>query len=85
MDLSLLTDPKTGQEYISVPTEIAAQFLGINRHKLCDGLESGRLPIGSAWKKEKQWVYHIPCARLKAYAFGVDVSLSARLGGGIPA
>lgn len=79
-DLSLLTDPRTGEEYLNVPTSIAAQFLGINRHKLCEGIESGRLPIGSAWKKD-QWTYIIPCERLKAFALGYDVSVLAQLVG----
>ena len=78
MNLSLLIDPKTGEEYVNVPAVIAAQFLGINRHKLCEGLESGRLPIGSAWKKD-HWVYNIPCERLKAYALGYDLSALAQL------
>ena len=78
-DLSLLIDPKTGEEYISVPVVIAAEFLGINRHKLCDGLETGRLPVGSAWKKGEHWVYNIPCERLKAYALGYDLSSLAQL------
>ena len=74
-DLSLLIDPKTGKEFVNVPTTVAAAFLGINRNKLCEGLEAGRLPIGSAWKKD-HWTYTIPCERLKAYAFGYDISLN---------
>ena len=80
VDLSLLIDPRTGEEYVNVPTAIAARFLGINRHKMCEGIESGRLPIGSAWKKE-QWTYIIPCERLKAFALGYDVSALAQLMG----
>lgn len=79
MDMSLLIDPRTGREYENVPTTIAAKFLGINRHKLCDGLETGRLPVGAAWKKGEHWVYNIPCARLKAYALGYDLSALAQL------
>lgn len=79
MNVSLLIDPKTGEEFVNVPTEIAAQFLGINRHKLCDGLETGRLPVGAAWKTGAHWVYHIPCGRLKAYALGLDISIRQQL------
>lgn len=79
-NLDLLIDPKTGEEYISVPPIVAAKFLGVALTFVYSGLQQGTLPIGAAARSAKGiWCYNIPCQRLKNYAAGIDVTLLARL------
>ena len=79
-NLDLLINPKTGEDYISVPPQIAAKFLGVALTFVYSGLQQGTLPIGAAARSEKGiWCYNIPCQRLKNYAAGVVVTLLARL------
>jgi hypothetical protein len=80
MNNSLLIDPKTGEEYISVPPKVAAEFLGVAITFIYNGLQQGRLPIGAAAQGAKGvWSYNIPIQRLKTYAAGIDVSLLAQM------
>lgn len=76
VDMNLLINPKTGEEYVDVPPTVAAKFLGVAPTFIYNGLRQGRLPFGSAAQGEKGgWVYNIPAERLKMYATGVDISL----------
>jgi len=76
VDMNLLINPKTGEEYVDVPPTVAAKFLGVAPTFIYNGLRQGRLPFGSAAQGDKGgWVYNIPAERLKMYATGVDISL----------
>lgn len=80
VDMNLLINPKTGEEYKSVPPKVAAEYLGVALTFIYNGLQQGRLPIGSAAQGAKGvWSYNIPVQRLKMYAAGVDVSLMAQI------
>lgn len=75
-DMSLLIDPKTGEEYLNVPATVAAKFLGVALTFVYAGLQQQRLPIGSAAQGGRgTWCYSIPCERLKAYALGASVDI----------
>lgn len=76
VDMNLLINPKTGEEYVDVPPTVAAKFLGVAPTFIYNGLRQGRLPFGSAAQGDKGgWVYNIPAERLKMYATGIDISL----------
>ena len=76
VDMNVLINPKTGEEYVDVPPTVAAKFLGVAPTFIYNGLRQGRLPFGSAAQGDKGgWVYNIPAERLKMYATGVDISL----------
>lgn len=76
MNEKVLINPKTGQEYVDVPPTAAAKYLGVALNFIYEGLKKQTLPIGSAVRNDSgRWTYNIPCARLKAYACGVDITL----------
>lgn len=77
-DFSLLTDPKTGEELVSVNALTAAKFLHTAVEQVHAGLQQQKLPIGWATMSPKgKWSYTILCTRLKAYAMAHDLQLTA--------
>lgn len=54
----------------NVPVPVAAELLGKCQMYVRTGLQTGRLPFGSAVKTSSQWSYHIPPLALKAYVDG---------------
>lgn len=59
------------QEYPNnVPVPVAADLLGKCQMYIRTGLQTGRLPFGSAVKTSTQWTYHIAPKALKSYMNG---------------
>ena len=67
--------PKTIDDIIreypdNVPVPVAAELLGKCQMFIRTGLQTGRLPFGSAVKTSSQWSYHIAPKALKSYVDG---------------
>lgn len=57
----------------NVPVPVAADLLGKCQMYIRTGLQTGRLPFGSAVKTSTQWSYHIAPKALKSYMEGERV------------
>lgn len=57
----------------NVPVPVAAELLGKCQMYIRTGLQTGRLPFGSAVKTSTQWSYHIAPKALKSYIEGERV------------
>lgn len=80
MNDKILINPKTGQEYDDVPPTVAAKYLGVALNFIYEGIKKQTLPIGSAVQSDSgRWSYSIPCARLKTYASGADITVAINL------
>lgn len=72
---SILINPKTGEEYVNVPSKVAAKYLGVSEQFIYNGLKQNILPFGRAVHTGKEWVFNIPVNRLKIYKNGLDLNM----------
>lgn len=54
----------------NVPVPVAAELLGKCQMYIRTGLQTGRLPFGSAVQTSSHWSYHIAPKALKSYIDG---------------
>lgn len=71
----LLINPKTGEEYVNVPSKVAAKYLGVSEQFIYNGLKQNILPFGRAVHTGKEWVFNIPIQRLRIYKNGYDLDM----------
>lgn len=60
----------------NVPAKVAAKALGKYPRYIHMGLQTGRLPFGTAVHCEKEWSYNIPTERFISYLIGRDVNIN---------
>ena len=53
-----------------VTVKEASELLGVSRQYVRIGLQTGRLPFGSAVKTSDRWTYHISAEALRKYMEG---------------
>jgi len=58
----------------------AAELLGVSQQFIRSGMQTGRLPIGTAVKMSTKWTYYINRDRLNAYLEGRDIKSAANCG-----
>ena len=59
-------------ENVNMKVKEVADIMGVSPMYVYVGLQSGRLPFGSAIKNESKWTYHISRAAFERYmAYGI--------------